>query len=245
MKIELILSPELYAGRQITTHHITVAVDILRATTAICAAFSAGASAIVPLTSLEPLPSYRAQGYVIAAERNGKKVDGAMCGNSPCEYKQMNLQGKKLAFSTTNGTVSIITARESEHLFVGAFANISALCEKIEHYCSPANNGEECNLVILCSGWKGDPSIEDSLFGGALIERLCSRLPQTELINDSAMMALDLWHLAKPDPYAYCTKATHVHRLQRLNYDNDIQFSLLTDTCPVVPYLADGVLQLA
>ena len=85
MNIELILSPKLYPFRQLTDGHTTVAVDVLRATTAVCAAFTAGASAIVPLDSLEVLKSYRNEGYVIAAERNGRKVDGATCGNSPTE----------------------------------------------------------------------------------------------------------------------------------------------------------------
>ena len=39
--------------RGIKDHHTTVAVDVLRATTAICAAFAAGSDEIVPLDTLE------------------------------------------------------------------------------------------------------------------------------------------------------------------------------------------------
>ena len=92
-QIELSLTPALYDWRTIKERHTTVAVDILRATTAICAAFFAGAKEIVPLDSLEPLEAYHAQGYLRAAERGGKKVDGAECGNSPTEYLTMDLHG--------------------------------------------------------------------------------------------------------------------------------------------------------
>ena len=236
MNIEVILSPRLYDGRQLKCQHVSVAVDILRATSAICAAFVAGVAEIVPLDSLEPLSLFRDRGYTLAAERNGEKVNGAACGNSPTEYLSMDLTGQRLAYSTTNGTVSILRAADSRLLLVGAFANLGALAETI------AAAGEEQDVVVLCSGWKGDPSIEDTLFAGALIDRLLRLFPNLQLVNDAAMMALDLWRCASPDLYSYCLKATHVHRLQRLGCDADIRWALTTDTCRVVPRFMNGKL---
>ena len=90
-QIEISLSPLLYEHRAIKDNHIVVVVDILRATTSICAAFAAGASMIVPLDSLEKLPQYRQMGYLLAAERNGEKIADAEYGNSPTEYRRSNL----------------------------------------------------------------------------------------------------------------------------------------------------------
>ncbi len=225
MNIELILSPTLYDGRTTATPHATVAVDVLRATTAICTAFQVGAEEIVPLDSMEPLPHYLSQGYEVACERNGEKMPGATLGNSPTEYRTKQLQGKRIAFSTTNGTVSILRAKESAWLAVGAFANLSALVQRLLSV--------ERDLVILCSGWKGDPAIEDTLFAGALVSQLGKM--GAVLANDSAMMAQDLWQLARYDLYGYCRKATHVRRLQRMDCEADIRFALQVDTCSVVP----------
>lgn len=227
MNIELILSPTLYASRQLNAGNVTVAVDVLRATTAICAAFMAGASSVVPLDSTDPLPGYHSQGYIIAAERNGLKLPLATCGNSPTEYLTMNLQGKNLAYSTTNGTVAITMAVQSSQLFVGAFANISVLADALRHQAS------NDDVVLLCSGWRGDPSIEDTLFCGALIDRLLSE--GVSLFNDSASMAVDLWRNVSSNLFDYCQKATHVQRLIRLGAERDVRFSLQLDTCPVVP----------
>lgn len=232
-KIELILSPALYDMRGIKEHHTTVAVDVLRATTAICAAFAAGIDEIVPLDSLEALEPYRRQGYLRAAERGGKKVDGAECGNSPTEYLSMDLHGQKMAYSTTNGTVCILRGSDAEQTLVGCFANISALTTHLLQH--------QRDLVILCSGWKNDFSIEDTLFAGALISRLLAS-GQYATRHDAAMMALDLWQLGRHDPYGYClTRASHIERLKGFGAQKDVEFAFLPDTCPVVPRLVkDG-----
>ena len=73
MKIEVSLTPALYPFRTITTNHITVAIDVLRATSAVCAAFQAGCDTVIPLDTLEGIGRYRENGYLIAAERGGKK----------------------------------------------------------------------------------------------------------------------------------------------------------------------------
>lgn len=246
MRIELILSPEIYSKRLIQEHHATIAVDVLRATTAICTAFQAGAQEVVPLDSMEPLPGYLARGYQVACERNAKKMPGATLGNSPTEYMSKDLRGSRIAFSTTNGTVSILAAKNSDTLLLGSFANLSALADTLIKEGKArflAAHGKEwksgytmpLDIVILCSGWKGDPCIEDTLMGGALTEKLMQKEKTLTLVNDSAMMALDLWQQAKQDPYNYVAKATHVHRLQRMGYDSDIRFAMQQDTCNVVP----------
>ena len=237
MNLEVILSPVHYASRSIRQHHTTVAVDILRATSAICAAFAAGADEIVPLDSLEPLSAYAGMGYIVAAERGGRKLEGATCGNSPTEYISMNLKGCRLAYSTTNGTVSILRAADADRALVGSFANISSLAKSLT---------SEENVVVLCSGWKGEPSMEDTIFAGALIEKLMQLRCDITLVNDAAMMSYDLWKLASPDPLAFCSRATHVHRLESFGEAAraDIKWAFIPDSCPLVPILKDGKLML-
>ena len=148
-----------------------MAVDVLRATTAICAAFQAGAECIVPLDSLEALEPYRAQGFLRAAERGGRKIGDAEYGNSPTEYMSTDLHGKRIAYSTTNGTVSILRGGDADRTLVGCFANIDALSERLL--------AQPQDLVILCSGWKNDFSIEDTLFAGALCPAAYTRATTT------------------------------------------------------------------
>ena len=256
MQLEVSLSPALYPFRTLQENPVTVAIDVLRATTAVCAAFQAGCDEVVPLDSLDELPGYHAQGYALAAERGGRKVDIPMpdggtiiaeYGNSPTEYLRHNLSGLRLAYSTTNGTRTIVCAGEGT--LCGSFANLSALADRLV--------AENKDTVLLCSGWQNDFCIEDTLVAGAIIEKLSTLLPgskgdtacdrsgansQLLTVNDAAHMALTLWRLAKDDPYAYCQQASHVHRLYRLGAKADVEFAFHLDTCPVVPRLHNGTL---
>ncbi len=231
-RIEISLTPALYEYRSIREHHTTVAVDILRATTAVCAAFQAGVDEIVPLDSLDALDKYRKLGYLRAAERGGKKVDGAECGNSPTEYLTMNLRGKRMAYSTTNGTVCILRGSDADRTLVGAFANITTLTQRLLD--------DPQDLVILCSGWKNDFSIEDTLFAGALCQRLLTDGMYTTT-HDAVHMANDLWLICQGDPYSYSLRhASHVQRLIGFGAERDIEFAFRNDTCPIVPVLKEG-----
>ena len=232
--IEVSLTPALYPYRTLTANHVTVAIDLLRATTAICAAFQAGCSEVVPLDNLEALEPYRHQGYAIAAERGGKKLPGSDYGNSPTEYMSLDMRGVRLAYSTTNGTVSILKGADADLTLVGAFANLSALADRLMT--------EDKDLVILCSGWQNDFCIEDTLVAGAIIEKLSIFNSQFSIFGDAAHMALALWQQAKDDPRAFCERASHVHRLKTFGAGADIDFAFLQDTCPVVPTLKQGKL---
>ena len=57
-------------------------------------------------------------------------------------------------------------------------------------------------------------------------------------------MALAMWQLSKDDPYEYCQRCTHVHRLYGLGAAEDVRFAFRQDTCPVVPVLKNGILTL-
>lgn len=236
MNIEVSLSPALYPFRTLKERHVTVAIDLLRATTAVCAAFQAGCTCVVPLDTLEGITRFREQGFLLAAERDGKKVGDAEYGNSPTEYLRNDLSGVKLAYSTTNGTVSILRAADAAVTLVASFANLSALCSRL--------SALGLDVVLLCSGWKHDFCIEDTLVAGAIIEKLKTQNRELSLLNDAANMASDLWQVAKDDPYQYCQRCTHVHRLRRLGASDDVLFAFRQDTCPVVPTLKDGLLTL-
>ncbi|MBP5342075.1 MAG: 2-phosphosulfolactate phosphatase [Bacteroidales bacterium] len=233
MKIEVSLSPALYPYRTLISGHVTVAIDLLRATTAVCAAFQAGCTEVVPLDSLECLPAYRKQGYQLAAERNGSKVGDAEFGNSPTEYLRNDMSGIRLAYSTTNGTVCILKAADADLTLVGSFSNLSTLSQRLRE--------EQRDVILLCSGWKNDFCIEDTLVAGAVIEKLAD---VAEPCGDAANMALALWTLAKDNPYEYCQRCTHVHRLYRLGAAEDVRFAFQQDTAQVVPILKNGVLTL-
>ena len=231
--IEVCFTPALFPHILTEKDYIVVVVDILRASTSICAAFSNDVRAIIPIASTEDAEKMKNIGFLVAAERDGKKLDFADFGNSPLNFMTPEVKGKDIVYSTTNGTQAIEMSKKADSLVIGAFANLTALSKWLIL--------KNKNVVVLCSGWKKKFNIEDSLFAGALAEKLIeSKKFQTNC--DSANAAIDLWGVAKHNLLAYIEKASHRHRLKKLNLDDTLEYSFTIDSTNVVPVLDGGKL---
>jgi 2-phosphosulfolactate phosphatase len=224
--LEVCYSPALFDFHK-NKDAIVVVVDVLRATSSICTAFANGVSSIIPVQSKEEALSYKNKGFVIAAERDGLILDFADLGNSPYNFSEELVQGKNVVYSTTNGTKTIQTAAsESKAVVIGAFSNISALTEWLIKQQTP--------VVILCAGWKNRYNIEDTVFAGALSERLLSSTLYTS-ICDSTTAAIDMWNNHKSNLRTLIDTCAQRERLRKNKLDDCIDYCLTNDTCPVVP----------
>ena len=65
-----------------------IVIDVLRATSTINTILFSGAKSVKPVESLEECMKLRDKGYIIMAERMGKKVEGFDYGNSPTKIKR-------------------------------------------------------------------------------------------------------------------------------------------------------------
>lgn len=229
-KIETILSPALYPFRKMNGLHICVVIDILRATTSICTAVNNGAKAIIPVKTIEEAKEYKDKGFLVAGERIEDTFLFADWGNSALEFTRQRVEGNEIVHSTTNGTVAIALAKESNpsKIVIGAFSNLSAL----SNYLSEQEN----DVQLFCSGWNNTVSLEDMTFAGALAERLLQS-GKFENKNDSTHSAIAVWNSAKDDLQGYMENASHIHRLRKHKMDDVFDYTFQLDTCNVVPGL--------
>ena len=230
--VEVCLSPALFPDVLTTGDFVVVLVDILRATTTICTAIANGAEAIIPVASHEEARQLKSQGFLVASEKDGVQLDFADFGNSAFSFTRDAIGGKTLVYCTTNGTRALETAKSAGSIAIGAFINISAVTAWLA--------GQQKDVVVLCSGWKNKFCLEDTLFAGALTERLLDTgLFRSEC--DSAAASMDLWRLAAGDVLGYIEKAAQRHRLKKLGLDDVIPYSFEFDQVKVVPVF-DGKL---
>ena len=229
-KIETILSPALYPFRKMNGSHICVVIDILRATTSICTAVNNGAKAIIPVKTIEEAKEYKDKGFLVAGERIENTFPFADWGNSALEFTRQRVEGNEIVHSTTNGTVAIALAKESNpsKIVIGAFSNLSAL----SNYLSEQGK----DVQLFCSGWNNTVSLEDMTFAGALAERLLQS-GKFENKNDSTHSAIAVWNSAKDDLQGYMENASHIHRLRKHGMDDVFDYTFQLDTCNVVPGL--------
>ena len=223
--IEICFTPALYEHIMTEPPFTVVIVDILRATTSICAAFDNKVKEIIPVATTDEALDYKHKGYLIAAERNGIKLDFADFGNSPDNFTQEYVRGRSIVYSTTNGTQTIKQITNGSPVVIASFINMSAAAKFIA--------AQNQNLVIVCAGWKNKFNLEDSVFAGALTVEL---LEMGMTMNcDSAQAAVDLWSIAKHNPVAYIQKAMHRERLKKLKLDSILEYCFTPDQTNVVP----------
>ena len=231
--LDVCLSPDLISLYDLKGK-ITVAVDILRATSCITTGIANGIESIVPFASLDDCRAMRAQGYYIAGERGGEKVNDFDIGNSPFSYMEDYLRGEKVAVTTTNGTQVIDLSSESDEIIIGSFLNITAVAKYLK--------GKSNDVLIFCAGWKGRVNLEDTLFAGALV----SMIEKDYVTSDDAVLiAKSLYQEHKLNMLGLILKSSHAQRLTKFNVNHDIEFCLTKDEYDVVPVMKDGRIQAA
>jgi 2-phosphosulfolactate phosphatase len=233
-KIEVCFSPYLFPLFK-DEFDIIVVIDVLRATSAICAAFDNGVTGLIPVSTIEEAREYQAKGYLVGAERQGQIVEGFDFGNSPFSYMLPELKGQTVVLSTTNGTKSINIAKESGQVVIGSFLNLDVLCEWLEK--------QDKHILCLCSGWQNKFNLEDTICAGAITDYLVNT-GQFRSEEDSSIAAKYLFLSAKDNILGYLKSSSHRRRLKNLNLNEDIKYCLTPNQTPVIPILVGDTIQL-
>jgi 2-phosphosulfolactate phosphatase len=214
-------------------YEIVVVIDVLRATSAICAAFDNGIASIIPVPTVEEAWEYKKKGYLAGAERKGQIVEGFDFGNSPFSYMNPDFKGKDVVLTTTNGTKSLDVAKDADIVVVGSFLNLDFLSKWLEK--------QDKNILCLCSGWQDKFNLEDTICGGAIVDYLISTGNFTS-VEDSSIAAKYLYQSAKDNYFGYLKSSSHRRRLKNLNLNEDIKYCLTPNQTNVIPILKNGKL---
>jgi 2-phosphosulfolactate phosphatase len=201
-------------------------IDIFRATSVICAAIASDVKKIIPVKTINEALAYKSKGFILASERDGKKIEGFDMGNSPQLFYNPALKGKTIVLSTTNGTDTIYAAKEGHTVLIGSFLNFTALANKLVEL--------KKDVILLCAGWKNKFNLEDTIFAGAIIHKIKDDLDCSTC--DSSIAAEQLYNVNQNDLKGFLSKSSHHNRLKHLNLENDMNFSLqfdITDKIPV------------
>jgi 2-phosphosulfolactate phosphatase len=226
LTVDVCLSPYLYP-----VHHrddtIVVVIDILRATSAMCTAFHYGVDKMIPVATVEEATEYKNQGFMVGAERNGVALDGFDFGNSPFSYMTDKIKGQTIVISTTHGTQAIEAAKDAYQVVIGAFTNISALCD----YLIAQNR----SVLLLCSGWKNRFNWEDSMFAGAVTNRLLKA--GMHKTGDASLAMAFLYDQSQKNQIKFLRNSSHAERLASLGLKKDIKYCFQLDQTSIIPVL--------
>ena len=205
---------------------LVVVIDILRATSCWVTALANGAVSVYPVSTLDECRILMEKGSFGAAERQGKQVEGFDAGNSPFDFSNDRVKGKRIAATTTNGSKTVKGLMSAREMIIGSMLNFSAIADYL------LKSGSE--ILLACSGWEGGISLEDMLFAGVLLEKIESGYVPAD---DSSVACIELWKNAKPDFRNWLKKSSHVQRLLRLGLEKDIDYCFSFDFYGIVPRL--------
>jgi 2-phosphosulfolactate phosphatase len=217
------------------SNSVVVIIDVFRATSTIASALYNGAKCVIPVDSVpKAIEISKSISGIAAGERDGMIAEGLQHGNSPLEYPREFIENQTLVLTTTNGTRLLHMALEknADTIISGSFPNLSAVCDFLV--------AEKKNVVLGCAGWKDRFNLEDTLFAGAVINRIAKNF---SVHCDSSLMAETMFIKQKNKIIDFAPKLTHYHRLvERFGLIEDIKFCLTNDVANVLPLYNDGKL---
>ncbi|MGB3767143.1 MAG: 2-phosphosulfolactate phosphatase family protein [Phormidesmis sp.] len=233
MKISVYHTPEEVPTG--TLPDCAIAIDVLRATTTMAAAFNAGAEAIQAFSDLDNLlktsEDWPAEKRIRAGERGGQRVKGFDLGNSPLDHKPEITAGKRLFMSTTNGTRCLERIQDAPTVLTAALTTRKAVVAHIlEHNYN--------TIWLVGSGWEGDYSLEDTVCAGAILESILNQTNSDYLSligNDAALASGSLYKQWQNNLLDLLNTASHGQRLLRKDNTRDIAYCAQLDILNVVP----------
>ena len=217
--INIIAAPDLVKGTK--QDGVVVLIDVIRFTTTLTTALCNGALWVETYPDMGTPLALKTKGYLTAGERGALRAVGFDFGNSPLEFDHALINGRKIAFTTTNGTYAQSLVDPAVPMVAGAFVNLSAIVEYLSHL--------HCDITLLCSGTRRQPCFEDLLFAGATAEALMQK-GDYQILSDTGNIALFMYHEAsKTGMKEFCLK--YSARIQELytKLRDDIDFTFRQD----------------
>lgn len=222
-----------------------VVFDILRATSTMLTALANGADSIRAVAEIaDAVEIHRGDPTVLlAGERDGlrirKALSGAMdfdLGNSPREFSQERVQGRRIVMTTTNGTRALQACAGAKQILIGSFLNLRATSNWLKQESPP-------HLILVCSGTFEQAALEDTLAAGAVCERVWPNFAGGQA--DSAEIARRIYPLMQHDLYGAMKSSRNGRRLlAHRELCADVRFCTQRETLGFVAGVdADGLIR--
>jgi 2-phosphosulfolactate phosphatase len=239
MRLDVFLTPGELSPGDILDRSVVV-IDILRASTSIVQALSAGAKSIYPVASIEEAlrlaNTFGRDDVLLCGERKCLPIEGFDLGNSPREFTRERVAGKTLVMSTTNGTHLMSLTGGASRVLIGSLLNLRAVVDDLAK--------GESDPVLICSGRDKHFALEDAACAGIMASRLMDARPGEWKLNDGALAALALAREFPPDEKLFFTIAAG-RAVEAAGMSEDLAFCARVDTHNIVPVLHERTITLS
>jgi 2-phosphosulfolactate phosphatase len=234
MKVDVFFTPSGLNAPELQGKTVFV-IDILRATTTVCAALSHGARAVIPVPSTEEAlrlaQTIGSTDVLLAGEKNCERIPGFHLGNSPLEMTEATVRGKTIIVTTSNGTHALLTCQSAGAVYLAAAANLTSAAERAREALQT-----DQPVLIVCAGRDGAFSLDDAYCAGRLASAIFGGTRPRRALNDAGLASLDLvrrYGAGWKRPLAYSRAG---RELIRLGFRADVRDAARLDAYPVLPH---------
>jgi len=239
MEIDLRLLPTSPDSGVLSTRSVVV-LDILRATSVIVQALARGAKEFIPVRTVEEAFDVKRRFPLgttfLGGEKDTRPIEGFDLGNSPREYVAEKVRDKRIILRTTNGSQAFHLVSSAREVMVGSFFNVEATARRCMEF--------GINLLIFPSGDEGTFSLEDTVCGGMIIDRMLKIKGKEVTLTDASNAALILFKRFENNLVEVFHLSHHGNKLISLGRDEDLPYCAQTDTISMVPIFKNGVIRL-
>ena len=235
MRIDVALSLADLA-RQDCSGRAVFVIDVLRATTTICAALHHGAQAVIPA----PTPGAARQVAlaegpvaVLAGEQDCLRIAGFDLGNSPGDMTPRAVKDRVVVLCTTNGTRALAAVSAAAVVHVLAAANFTVTVT-----CARAMLADGPDILVACAGREGDFGLDDGYTAGRFIRSVLAGRRERR-ITDAALATVDLARQHGNQWLRPLRSSAAGRRLVALGLGEDVRLAARQDEFPILGRLRD------
>jgi 2-phosphosulfolactate phosphatase len=190
---------------------VYIVIDVIRATTTMSVMLDQGASRILVAGTVEEAKeaAQKIPGSLLCGERNVQPVPGFNYGNSPVQFSQVDLTGREIIMTTTNGTRAFYACPADATRLAGSFYNAEAVALKALEMAKDQSG----NIHLVCAGELDYFALDDAVCAGYLaleLQRLQGQVLPLEF-DESVLAAIALYEAFEPPKVIdYCNSAQAV-----------------------------------
>ena len=195
MRLHVFFNPAELAAVGVSARDVYIIIDAIRATTTMTILLDQGASRVLAANTVVQARDsmLKIPGRALCGEQKGQPIAGFDYGNSPAEFSEMDLTGREMVWTTSNGTRAFFACPDGSIRLAGCFYNAEAVTSLAlrlaEEYAS--------NINIVCAAEYGYFALEDATCGGYLAFELLRQNPRLKA-DDSVHAATTLYQIYAP-----------------------------------------------
>jgi 2-phosphosulfolactate phosphatase len=211
LHLNVYFTPSAIVSTESSPNDVYIVIDVIRATTSMAVMFDQGAARVLVAGTIEEAreAAQKIPGVLLCGERNVQPVPGFDYGNSPVQFSQVDLTGRELIMTTTNGTRAFYTCPLDSTRLAGSFYNAEAVALKALTMAKDQGG----NISLVCSGELDYFALDDAVCAGYLaleLQRLQGQVIPLDL-DESALAAIALYEAFEPPKVIdYCNSAQAV-----------------------------------